>query len=143
MSHYQLGSVPPLVQCEQLYIRTVPEVNKQKRGLESTETEVKYSEVRTGIYFTRPSRPTAAPARCSMCVNGLFQFSAVAVTKVIRYSLRKHDDDGNGDVKKAISLITIIITLFCTFLYRHCTNATGDFFSLFSTLMSSLKIQLF
>ena len=39
---------------------------------------IKYSGLRTGIYLTEPSRPTA-PASFSMCVNDLFQFCAVAV----------------------------------------------------------------
>ena len=39
---------------------------------------IKYSGLRTGIYLTELSRPTA-PAPFSMCVNDLFQFCAVAV----------------------------------------------------------------
>ena len=43
------------------------EVNKWRRGLEPTETEVNIQRW-TGIQFTRPSQPNT-PARCSMYVN--------------------------------------------------------------------------
>ena len=43
---------------------------------------IKYSGLRTGIYFTEPSRPTA-PARFSMCVNDLFHFCTVAVHTIL------------------------------------------------------------
>ena len=42
-------------------------VNKWRRGLELTDTEVNIQRW-TGIQFTRPSQPTT-PARCSTCVN--------------------------------------------------------------------------
>ena len=47
-------------------------------------------------------------------------------------TLRSHDGDGNEKFKKAIALIsktTIlhVITLFCTFLCRHCTTTTWKF----------------
>ena len=59
-------------------IWTIAEVTNSKRGLESTETEVNVQECGLGLGEPKPSQSTA-PVQCSMCVNDLFQFGAVAV----------------------------------------------------------------
>ena len=50
-------------------MQSVAEVSKQKRGLDSTETEVKRQACGLGFSSLNPLSPPTALPRYSMCVN--------------------------------------------------------------------------
>ena len=61
-------------------------------------------------------------------LHKLLYFSP-ALPSLVLGTLRSNDGDGNGNATKAIGLSSkqqfcTCITLFCTFLCRHCTTTT-------------------